>query len=299
MKRELLGAAAAFVLSTSLAAADDDRHSTQKEDTSTPRSSKSPSRATQQAMTQIKSAHRALGRGDTLDAMAALKRSERMLKKAQESPPTKVVIQQIDEAIELLAADPEPEPVELDALAAVIRKNKAWLDPAVSEHVYQAERAAEIGDNEGATKSLQIARAQLVSDAAAQPTDDTYLRVLAAQRALANKDTARATKILYGIPAVAAERRVTAPLGPVRTKLEAAATASEAGKWGRASTLITQARQDIDAIEDVAGDEPIFQDIADIDDELEKLDEQIEQGNQPSSRKLRELARRMRVLSDD
>lgn len=295
MKRELLGAAAALVFSTSLAAADDDRHSTQKENTSSQQ--KQASRATQQALTHIKSAHRALGRGDALDAVAALKRSERMLKKAHDSPPTKVVLQQIDEAIELLAADPEP--VDLDAVAAVVRKNKAWLDPAVAENVNQAERAAEIGDNEGATKSLQIARAQVVADAAAQPTDDTYLRVLAAQRALANKDTARATKILHGIPALANERRASAPLGPVRTKLEAAATASEAGKWGRASTLITQARQEIDVVEDVAGDEPIFQHIADIDDELEKLDEQIEQGNQPSSRKLRELARRMRALSED
>lgn len=297
MKRELLGAAAAFVFSTSLAAADDDRNSTQKEDTSSQQPSKQASRATQQALTHIKSAHRALGRGDTLDAVAALKRSERMLKKAHDSPPTKVVLQQIDEAIESLAADPEP--VDLDAVTAVVRKNKAWLDPAVAENVNQAERAAEIGDNEGATKSLQIARAQVVADAAAQPTDDTYLRVLAAQRALANKDTARATKILHGIPALANERRASAPLGPVRIKLEAAATASEAGKWGRASTLITQARQEIGEIEDVAGDDPVFQDISDIDDELGKLDEQIEQGNQPSSRKLRELARRMRALTED
>ncbi len=301
MKRELLGAAAAFVITTSLATADDDRDqaprysdATDSEDT---RSSKAPTRINKQAIAQIKIARRSLGRGETLDAVAALKRSERMLRKTQDAPAVRRVVEEIDDAISVLEADPETEPVDLDTLAEVVRKNRSKLDPAVAEHVTEAERAAEIGDNEGAAKSLQLAK-ELVRDAGGGQSDDTYVRVLAAQRALANKDVSRATKILDGIPAIASDRRVSEPLVPVRTKLEAAATASEAGKWDRASNLITQAREELDEIEDLAGEEPIAAEIADIDDELEKIDNQIEAGDRPSARKLRELARRTRVLGE-
>lgn len=247
----------------------------------------------QNAMTHVAAAQRAIAKGDKKAAKSAIDQSQRALKKLYDAPPMQTVLNEIDEAIVSAQRGKQAlKALDLAPLAASVRRYQAYIDPSVAAGIDEAAQKAEQGDATGTADALRLARNRMAVDVAFLPVEEAYVRVLAAETALAEGDMKRAGKILQSVPIVIAEVQVGTPLVPVRFKLNAAALAAQEGNWKRSQTLISEATNEMQSFEKQSKQSPMAQEVSTLVDEMEKLDRQMGTQSRPDPEQIRELANR-------
>jgi hypothetical protein len=276
------------------------------------RSSAEVMKLTEQATTHITAAQAALARGDKAAAKKALDQSGRALKKLYDAPELSVLLSQMDETIASIEgedvdrggkagkAGKQPkqavERLDLAPLSATVRRHRLYLDPAVTAGIDEAAAKARQGDARATADALRLARNRMAIDVAFLPVEHAYVRVLAAQQAIAGGDMKHARRILQEVPIVVAELQLEAPLVPVRFKLNAAALAAEEDNWERAQTLVREAAREVQAIEQATQGRPVARELSAFVDDVEQLGRQIGSESPPQPQEIRELARRTQDL---
>ncbi len=253
----------------------------------------------QQAMTHIAAAEKALDQNKKAAAKAALAKSQQSLSKLYNTPALLAMLNEFDEAINALSGEkPVVEPLDLAPLAASVSTYQAYLDPDVAAGVKQAQERAREGDKQGAQDALRLARNRVAVDVAFLPVEEAYTRVLAAQQALDNNNMKEAKRLLRNVPVVISQVQISRPLVPIRFKLQAAAEAADAQNWSRARTLLKEANRDVQHLESIAGTTDLKSELTPIANQLKTLSQQAQAGQQVEASQIRELAQRTRTLGE-
>ena len=252
---------------------------------------------TQQAMTHIAAAERALDKGDKTAAKSALDRSEQVLKRLYDTPPLAAMMNELDEAINALSGEkPALETLDLAPISASVTSYQAYIDPDVVAGVNQAQQKQKQGDAKGTEDALRMARNRVAVDVALLPVEEAYVRVLGAQQALQKGDTKTASRLISNVPIVVGEVQIRQPLVPVRFSLNAAAEAAEAKNWDRAHALLNQANQQVQQLESAAKDPELKQELMPISNDLQRMTRQARAGTNLQPNQIRELAKRTRSI---
>jgi hypothetical protein len=250
-------------------------------------------------MTHIAAAEKALDQNTKSAAMSALAKSQQSLAKLYSTPALQAVLDELDEAIHAMSGEKlAVEPMDLAPLTASVSSYQAYLDPEVVAGVKQAQERAREGDQPGARDALRLARNRVAVDVAYVPVEEAYVRVLAAQQALDNNNMKDAKRLLRNVPVVISQVQISRPLVPIRFKLQAAAAAADAQNWARSRTLLRQANQDVQQLESVAGTTELKSELTPIADQVKKLSQQAQAGQQVEASQIRELAQRTRTIGE-
>lgn len=253
----------------------------------------------QQAMTHIAAAEKALDQNKKAAAKSALAKSQQSLSKLYNTPALLAMLNEFDEAINALSGEkPAVEPLDLAPLAASVSTFQAYLDPDVAAGVKQAQERAREGDKQGAQDALRLARNRVAVDVAFLPVEEAYTRVLAAQQALDNNNMKEAKRLLRNVPIVISQVQISRPLVPIRFKLQAAAEAADAQNWSRARTLLQEANRDVQHLESIAGTTDLKSELTPIANQLKTLSQQAQAGQQVEASQIRELAQRTRTIGE-
>ncbi|MGE3459217.1 MAG: YfdX family protein [Kofleriaceae bacterium] len=272
---------------------------TQTSDVSQPqqRSPQEIMRITQQAMTHVSAAQTAIAEGDDAVAKRALEASEMALEKLYDTPPMVAVLNELDEAIASVQRGNQTlKTLDLAPLSATVRRYQAYIDPSVAAGIDEAEQKAKQGDAKATADALRLARNRIAIDVAFLPIEEAYVRVLAAQQALASGDEKQAGQFLQNLPIVVSEMQVTTPLVPVRFKLNAAALAAEEGNWKRSQTLLREATTALQGIERMSKGMPAAPEVTAIVDDVERLNRKMGSDSKPQPQEIRDLAHRTRDI---
>ena len=254
---------------------------------------------TQDAVKHIAAAERALARNEKSAAKSALAKSEKALARLYDTRPLKAFINEIDEAIQSVrSGKQELRALDLAPISASFRSYESYMDPEVLAGIDKARERARQNDAKGAEEELRKVRDRVAVEVALLPVEEAYVRVLAAQQALQNKQPKVAAGLIRNVPIVVSEVQVSRPLVPIRFKLHAAAEAAESGNWQQAQKLVREVNQDMQRLEGVAETSTFKTELAQIGDDIERLSERMQQGTRPQANQLRELATRTRKLVD-
>jgi hypothetical protein len=254
-------------------------------------------RITQQALGHIGDAVAALDKGNTAAAKKALARGEQALEPLYDTPALIAVLNEIDEAIATVQNKEQTlRTLDLAPLAASVGTYRAWVDPSVAARIDEAKASAKKGDAKATMDALRLARNRMAIDIAFLPVEEAYMRIGAAQHALADGDTKHAKHLLRTLPIVVSEVQLSTPLVPVRFKLNAAALAAEEGNWTRSQTLLREATKEMRDVEKLSKGMTIRAEASALVDDLEELERKMNSDARPQPREIREAAQRTRDL---
>lgn len=255
---------------------------------------------TQNAMTHIAAADRALDQGKKAAARSALVKSEKELSKLYNQPALGPVMAELDRAIDSASRKgAQADGLDLAPLTTTVRSYQAYLDPSVSAGIERAKERAQSGDTKGTEEALRLARNRVAIDTAFIPVEDAYVRVVAAQHALDKGNVKQASRLLDSVPIIVSELQISQPLLPVRFNLHAAAEAAESGKWDQAETLLSRVDEDLQRLEKASVGEAQTTELASISDDVERLHQDVTAGKNPPPAQIRQLAQRIEAFGAD
>lgn len=270
---------------------------------STSKTSREPAevmKLTQQAMTHIDAAARALQDGKSKAATSALARSEQVLRKIYKTPPATALLNEFDEIINgLTQKGPSTVPLDLQPLRATVSSYQRYVDPEVIAGIDTAEQQAQQGDMKASENTLRLARNRVAIDMAFLPVEEAYTRVLAAQQALRNGDTKTALSVIRNVPVVVGELQLSRPLLPIRVDLQAAAEAADSQQWGRAKSLLQRADQQVTKLTAIASTSDVRDDLKPIANDIQRLSRQAAAGPHPQAGQIREVVQKLRSVGED
>jgi len=262
-------------------------------------------KTTRQALASIDDAQQAIRNNDAKKARAALHTADTQLQQLYKTPALFAIINEVDEAIASASQDkPSLQPMNLAPVAAELRQYQELVDPKISTDMESAKKAADQGDRKTAADKLTLVRDRLAMDVALLPVEEAYVRVLAAERALDNKDLKMAGRLLRDVPVVVAEVQVSRPLVPIRFQLSSAAAAIEAGNMSRAKQLVSQANDELQQVTKLPGDKQLESELTNVAKRVSQLNSQLQKSDsehpqaKPTAQQVRQLAHDLRNLGE-
>jgi hypothetical protein len=228
---------------------------------------------------------------DKTQAQSALDAAATSLRQLYTSVPEGEILRE-------LGSNEPGKPLNLAPVLAEMRSRSVWMDPEIVAQVEAANRKMKEGDQQGANEQLMLARQRLAADVALLPIEDAYARVQAARGELKEGHPEQARRLLRNVPLVVSHVQATAPLVPVRFNLRAAATAAEAGDWGKANELVDQASKGLEQVASAPAPKQFDKELKPIVDRLERLNRRLDDGKKPRPKEFRELAKQTRTLAE-